>query len=406
MRKDDVFAILSGALLSLGVLSQLLFDSTTALLLLAVGALAALTVSMVISRNSRAHYKQKNLERARAMDGALSEYEGLTDQMVQNSQAQFTSLRESVGQAQDILDSATRKLTGSLTGLKHESTDQREMLKELVENLLHIANSDEHQKETEGLYQFTKETQDIIHQFIQTVHQLKAGGDEIAQKFTYMSEQVQQVVSLLEDINAITKQTDLLALNAAIEAARAGEAGRGFAVVADEVRNLSQRTNQFSSQIDALLANIRTSIAHVDKAVQTATSVDLGVADQSKENVARMWDEMRTLNSQATSQSRQITEVSEKIHLLVMEGVQSLQFEDIVRQMLDQIAERAQSIVEHMEGFVASQKDSGQRDGQSRLQARIDNLRKLNLQAADRNQRISQKTFIQSSVDSGAIELF
>jgi methyl-accepting chemotaxis protein len=405
-RTDDYLLIGAGGLMLAGVAGHLALDSDAALLVPVLGAVVALGAAMFVSQRSRARYRLQSAQRAQAMDDALREYESLTDQLLLDSKVQFDALRESVGQAQSILDSATRKLTSSLTGLKDESSGQREMLRELVENLLNIASSNEHEKETEGLFHFTNETQAIINDFIQTVHLLKSGGDEIASKFAYMSEQVSQVVHLLDDINAITKQTDLLALNAAIEAARAGEAGRGFAVVADEVRNLSQRTNQFSSQIDALLTNISASIAQVDKAVQGATSVDLGVADQSRDNIGRMWDEMRELNSQAAAQSRQITEISEKIHALVMEGVQSLQFEDIVRQMLDQIAERAQSLVEHQEGFIGMQKDSSQRDGKSRIQERIRRLRELHHKAAETNARISSKTFIQSSVDGGDVELF
>ena len=77
--------------------------------------------------------------------------------------------------------------------------------------------------------------------------------DGIDTELEQLSEEINRVGKVAEQIQAIARQTNLLALNATIEAARAGDAGKGFAVVAGEVKVLSGQTSEATKTIGELV---------------------------------------------------------------------------------------------------------------------------------------------------------
>jgi len=86
-----------------------------------------------------------------------------------------------------------------------------------------------------------------------------------------------QILSAVDLINRVAKQTRLLALNATIEAARAGEAGLGFGVVAGEVKSLADETSGSSGEI----------MGHVNK-VQDVAADAIAVLERVTESIREM----------------------------------------------------------------------------------------------------------------------
>ena len=401
LRYDDIGCLLSVTLLVAAGVGLNLFNAPLLASGLMTLAAAASLGALLYSRHARRHHLAKQDKEMAALRGAIGEYKQALSAAIDESSHQFSELRASLGQTNGVISDAT----GSLTGLQEESGSQREILRKLVEELLDRVQKDDQAEQTAGIKRFTDEVDQIIGQFVQTVEEMKSSSDRVASNFEDIHQQVDTVNGLLGDIDIITSQTDLLALNAAIEAARAGEAGRGFAVVADEVRNLAQRTNDFSEQIRDMLRGIETSLNEVNQSVEAAAHTDLSVARQSRQTVSTMWSHVDSLNSKASEQSQAIAAISEKIHHLVMEGVVSLQFEDIVTQLLDQITERTGMMEDYVHAFARTSASALSDLSTDTIREHARQLHALRNQHAEASAE-GRDRITQASVDEGEVEMF
>jgi methyl-accepting chemotaxis protein len=269
--------------------------------------------------------------------------------------------------------------------------------------MLEMTGSGDDNAQQAGLQHFFGETNALIAEFVAKMNELKASSVGIATIFEEMQGQVTNITACLDDVSAITKQTDLLALNAAIEAARAGEAGRGFAVVADEVRKLAARTGGFNSEIRQALNGILKSLQEVGSRVADATRVDLTIADKSKETLAGLGDDMLGLTEKARVHSQHITEVTEKMHRLTQEGVLAMQFEDVVTQMMNRISQKMLIVSHYLHAFLSLHQDQGETDGLQRFKTRSARLIELLVDSQVDLEAIGANS---STAQSQSVELF
>ena len=139
-----------------------------------------------------------------------------------------------------------------------------------------------------------------------TMSHISSSVDETSRRVDELataSEQIDQIIAVIENIAA---QTNLLALNATIEAARAGEAGKGFAVVAAEVKDLANQTSRSTEDIIQKVSQLRDGMANIQKTMEASTNAVL----DGETAISETSDLMERVSDQIGSVSGNMSEIS------------------------------------------------------------------------------------------------
>lgn len=154
---------------------------------------------------------------------------------------------------------------------------------------------------------------DVISDITQQLHQLIMSADTSAQSITVLNEKTREINSIVDLIKEIAEQTNLLALNAAIEAARAGEHGRGFAVVADEVRKLAERTQKATSEIAISIQTLQQDASDLHEGSELTNNI----AQTSLGSIEKLTNTFNQFSQDAKSASNIASTIENMIYILL-----------------------------------------------------------------------------------------
>ena len=139
------------------------------------------------------------------------------------------------------------------------------------------------------------------------------------------------------NITDLADRTNVLAINASIEAARVGQAGKGFAVIAGEIQKLAKWSKDIAEDITHTLNDTISAINNSFQDQIKKISGSIKNLEESQNSLQNISSNLKPQVEVITNSIQESNRLSEIVTQRINEVVVSLQFHDIIKQMVNHI---------------------------------------------------------------------
>ena len=150
-----------------------------------------------------------------------------------------------------------------------------------------------------------------------------------------MSVEIESGIELLRGIEEISDRSRLIAFNLAVEAAHFGDKGRGFKVIAGELRSLNDRTADFSRRITELFMHFKDNNSRLIKQMAVESERLIGDVQTGMDAAETTVESFIEAAASTDRFARGISALAIDIDKNLDKILESLQFQDITRQMIE-----------------------------------------------------------------------
>lgn len=223
--------------------------------------------------------------------------------------------------ATEEMSSVARQSANNMSAQQHELNQLATAMNEMQATVQEVSRNT---SDAASAATSASETAEIgaqtVNDSILRIERVAGAIESTAEVICQLGDDSRNIGMVLEVIRGIAEQTNLLALNAAIEAARAGEQGRGFAVVADEVRTLAKRTQDSTSQINTIIAELQQRAEQASATMmqsQELMSTTVATAREAGSSISQISDSVSSIshmNIQIATATEEQGAVSEELN--------------------------------------------------------------------------------------------
>jgi methyl-accepting chemotaxis protein len=163
-----------------------------------------------------------------------------------------------------------------------------------------------------------------------------------------ISQEINSGLDLLHGIDEITERSRLIAFNLAVEASHFGAQGGGFKIIAKELRNLNEQSAEFSHKVSTMLHRFR---EHNENLVHNMSERSHKMILDVENGMTAAEEAIESLITASTATvnfAYEMSQTSKEIDRDLDKVLESLQFQDITRQMVEGVVGMIKSAKNHL----------------------------------------------------------